>query len=105
MTRYAYSQVDGLIDQSGAGTTELIPAVPQHSIVVINYSVVMAGAGTFAFSDGTDWKTGDFPVAANGGVAESASADDPLFRCGVGRPLSITTTGGSAHGHVRVEYR
>ena len=105
MTRYAYSQADGVVDQSGAGTTEIFAAVSDHSICVINYSIVMSAAGTFAFSDGTDWKTGDYPIAANGGIAESATGDSPLFKCGRGRPLQITTTGGSAHGHVRVEYR
>lgn len=104
MTR-AYTQIDGVVDQSGAGTTIVIPAVEGRSIRVISYSIVMAAAGTFAFSDGVDWKSGDYPIAVNGGVAEAATANDPLFVTGVGRPLQITTTGGSAHGRVRAEYR
>jgi hypothetical protein len=72
---------------------------------VISYSVVLSGVGTFAFSDGTDWKTGDYPFAANGGIAEAGTSQDPLFICASGRPLSITTVGASAHGRVRIEYR
>ena len=100
-----YAQADIVIDQGGAGTTELVAAVPRRTIRVISYSVVLSGTGTFAFSDGTDWKTGDYPFAANGGIAEAGSAADPLFICAAGRPLSITTVGASAHGRVRIEYR
>lgn len=100
-----YSQADIIIDQSGAGTTQLMAATENATIRVISYSVVLSATGTFAFSDGTDWKTGDFPLVANGGIAETATGDNPLFECGRGRPLSITTTGGSAHGRVRIEYR
>jgi hypothetical protein len=100
-----YTQADIEIDQGGAGTTELVAAVANRTIRVISYSVVMSATGTFAFSDGTDWKTGDFPIAANGGIAEAGTAQDPLFVCAAGRPLSITTTGGSAHGRARIEYR
>lgn len=100
-----YTQRDYTVDQGGAGTTEIVGAVPERTIRVINYSIVMSAAGTFAFSDGTDWKSGDYPIAANGGIAEAGTANDPLFVCEKGRPLSITTTGGSAHGRVRVEYR
>ena len=100
-----YMQKDIVIDQGGAGTTELVAAVPERTIRIISYSVVLSAAGTFAFSDGTDWKSGDYPIAANGGIAEAGTADDPLFVCEEGRPLSITTTGGSAHGRVRIQYR
>jgi len=89
------------IDQGGAGTTELIAAAPGYRYAVINYTVVMSAAGTYAFSDGTDWLTGDIPVATNGGVSSPhAEQEYPLFVGGVSRPLSITTTGGSAHGHL-----
>lgn len=91
------------IDQGGAGTTELIAASGAARYAVVNYVVVMSGAGTVAFSDGTDWLTGDMPFAANGGVAAAYGTQDyPLFVGGQGRPLSITTTGASAHGHMLV---
>lgn len=100
------TQYDISIDQSGAGTTELFAATPQYEIRVVSYLVVLSAAGTYAFSDGTDWKTGDIPLDAKSGVTEqSVDADNPLFVCGVNRPLSITTTGGSAHGRVRIELR
>lgn len=90
-----------VIDQGAAGTTELWPAVgPLAEIRVINYVVVLNAAGTYAFSDGTDWLSGDLPIAAKGGASAAAvSGEVPLMICGRGRPLSITTTGGSAHGH------
>lgn len=101
----AYTQADFIIDQAAPGTTELVPAVDDRSIRVISYSVVLSAVGTFAFSDGTDWKTGDYPLSANGGIAEVGTAQEPLLACPIGRPLRITTTGGSAHGRVRIEYR
>lgn len=91
-----------VIDQAGAGTTVLVPATPHYRVEVINYVVVLSADGTFAFSDGTDWLSGDMPVAAKGGVAVRGSQEDPLMIGGVGRPLQITTTGGSAHGHALV---
>lgn len=100
-----YTQTDIVIDQVGAGTTELVAAVAGRTIRILSYSLILSAEGTFAFSDGTDWKTGDYPVAANGGIAEAGTANDPLFVCAAGRPLSLTTTGGSAHGRVRIEYR
>ena len=100
-----YTQADVVINQSGAGTTELVAAVPFRTIRVISYSLVMSAVGTFAFSDGVDWKTGDYPIAANGGIAEAGTAQDPLIVCAAGRSLSITTTGGAADGRVRIEYR
>jgi hypothetical protein len=101
----SYEQKDVEIDQGAAGTTELLAGSPGYRIRVLSYFVVMSLAGTYAFSDGTDWKTGDIPVAVNGGVAEAGTLETPLFECGVGRPLSITTTVGSAHGRARIEYR
>jgi len=100
-----YAQADIVVDQSGAGTTELVAAVQGCTIRVLNYSIVLSAAGTFAFSDGTDWKTGDYPIAANGGIAEHGTRDDPLFVIEAGRPLSLTTVGASAHGRIRIEYR
>ena len=94
------------IDQGGAGTTTLLAAIPETEIRVLNYLVVLSVAGTYAFSDGTDWFTGDIPTLASGGVfAAAADPDFPLFVTGRGRPLSITTVGGSAHGHARIELR
>ena len=99
----AYDIYDIEIDQGGAGTTELLAAAVGQPFSVVSYFVVLSGAGTFAFSDGTTWFTGDIPIAANGGVAESGSTRDPLFTCGRGKPLRITTVGASAHGRVRVQ--
>ena len=106
MSTRSREQIDLIIDQAGAGTTELLAAISQFEIRVVSYFVVLSASGTYAFSDGTDWKTGDIPLDAKSGVAEHAhDADNPLFVCGVNRPLSITTTGGSAHGRVRIELR
>lgn len=100
------------IDQASAGTTELIAAVPFKRIRVLNYVVVLAGEGTYAFSDGQDWHSGAIPVADRGGAAPNAGPNPrlephpaPLFACGVGLPLQITTVGGSAHGHLTAEIR
>lgn len=91
-----------VIDQAGAGTTELVAATPDYKCEIINYAVVLSADGTFAFSDGTDWLSGDMPIAAKGGVAVKGDQESPLMIGGVGRPLQITTTGGSAHGHALV---
>lgn len=92
-----------VIDQAGPGTTELLAASPGYKYVVINYTLTLDAAGTFAFSDGVAWLTGDIPVAANGGASTgNATQQYPHFSTGVGRPLSITTTGGGASGHMLV---
>lgn len=92
-----------VIDQGGAGTTELVSAESQYRVEVLNYVIVMSSDGTFAFSDGTDWLSGDMPIAAKGGVAVAiGQVEVPLMIGGRGRPLSLTTTGGSAHGHALV---
>lgn len=94
------------IDQGAAGTTELRAAVPFYTIDVIGYVVVLSADGTFAFSDGTDWLSGDMPVLANGGVSAKGSIEEPLMISrGAGRPLQITTVGGSAHGHALIRVR
>ena len=63
------------IDQAGPGTTVIRAAVPFKRIDVINYVVVLAAAGTFAFSDGTDWLSGDMPMAANGELLQMRWVD------------------------------
>jgi hypothetical protein len=100
-----YQEADFVINQAGAGTTEIIAAVPYRTIRVVSYGVVMDDEGTFAFSDGTDWKTGDFAFAANGGISEVGTAESPLFVCPAGRPLQCTTVGAAAAGRVRIQYR
>lgn len=92
-----------VIDQGGAGTTQLRAAPSaENTIRVINYTVVLSAAGTVAFSDGTDWLTGDMPLDTNGGISANGDLYNPLFFGGKGRPLSITSTGGSAHGHALI---
>lgn len=92
-----------VIDQGGAGTTVLRTAPALENVIrVINYTVVLSAAGTVAFSDGTDWLTGDIPLDTNAGISANGTLADPLFFGGKGRPLSITTTGGSAHGHALI---
>lgn len=99
-----YEQV--IIDQASPGTTTLRAAEPHYGIDVINYVVVLDADGTFAFSDGTDWMSGDMPVAAKGGVSAKGSKEEPLMLPGAtGRPLQITTVGGSAHGHALIRLR
>ncbi len=92
-----------VINQAGAGTTQLLAGQGvDFAIMVVSYVIVMSADGTFSFSDGTDWLTGDLPIAAKGGVAAQGSLSAPLLICGEGRPLSITTTGGAADGHALV---
>lgn len=95
-----------LIDQAVAGTTVLRTAPhDNYRIAVINYTVVMTADGTLAFSDGTDWLSGDMPLSARGGVSARGTVEEPLMLCGRGRPLQLTTTGGAANGHalIRIE--
>jgi hypothetical protein len=95
-----------VIDQAGAGTTTLRASeASPWRIEIINYVVVLSADGTFAFSDGTDWLSGDMTIAAKGGVSARGSKDDPLMIGGVGRPLQITTVGGAATGHVLIRLR
>lgn len=94
------------VDQSGEGTTEVVAAPsPTSSIRVISYVILMDGAGSVAFSDGTDWMSGDMPLSDKGGISAAGTIRDPLLLLGRGRPLQITTVGGSAHGHVTVDIR
>lgn len=98
------------IDQAGAGTTVLIAAQPGKRIRVINYTIILDAVGTVAFSDGTDWLSGDMPFGQYGGAAPDAGSPrdmgphpSPLMVTGVGRPLQITTVGAAAFGHLTAE--
>ena len=46
---------------------------------------------------------GNGVATAAGAKGHAGPHDAPLMRMGVGLPLQITTTGGSAHGHVTIE--
>ena len=92
-----------VIDQAGAGTTTLKSSDgPDWRVEIINYVVVLSADGTFAFSDGTDWLSGDMPIAAKGGVSAKGEMNAPLMIGGKGRPLNITTTVGAATGHALI---
>lgn len=95
-----------VIDQGGAGTTTLLASPgPDWALEVINYLVVLSADGTFAFQDGTNWMSGDVPVSAKSGAVAASDSDHPLMITGKGKPLQITTTGGSAHGHALVRVK
>lgn len=89
-----YDERDAPVVQGSAGTTQVISGVPGWRIRVTGYTVVMAAAGTFKFTDGTD-KTGAMTCATNGGVSSGTP-----FICAVGASLSIVSTVGACNGHV-----
>lgn len=89
-----YDERSAPIAQGGAGTTEIVAAVPGYRIRVTGYTAVMAAAGTFKFSDGSD-KTGAMTCATNGGVSSRTP-----FICAVGTALSLISTVGACNGHV-----
>lgn len=87
------------IDQSGAGTDELVTAPGENlRVKVVSYVVVQSGAGTTKFTDGTDDLSGAMSFAANGGAV--ASSVHAMIVAGANRPLNIVSTGAAAKGHL-----
>ena len=81
-----------------SGTTQLVAATTGKKIVVVRYSVVVTGAGTVKFTDGTDDLTGAMAFSATSGISDHGQPSSPLFVGGTGRALSIVTTA-TANGH------
>lgn len=92
------------IATGGAPFVVLVAADATKRIKVVNYVVVLSGAGSVSFgSDSGDDVTGPMAVATNGGVSCASDASTPLFQTGVNVDLSISVSGvGSpaAAGHI-----
>jgi hypothetical protein len=89
----------GAINQSVAGTTQLVAAQGSgNKIKVVSYVFTMSATGTVKFT-GTSDLTGAMDVVANGGAVVLGKPSSPLFETGANQALSIVTTGGSAKGH------
>jgi hypothetical protein len=102
----AYDQADAAIAQTAAGSTTVFPGVANRRIRVLSYLIMLDAAGTAKWVSGSTDKTGALPVGGSSGVAEATgNVDIPLFECGVGEALILTTVTGLAQGRVRIEYR
>ena len=92
------------INQTAAGTDDLIAAVAGLKIYVVTVVVSLAAAGTIKFQEGTGPTdiTGEIPLAAGGGFVVTGGADSVALQTNVaGNKLSIVTTGGAADGWLR----
>lgn len=89
------------IDQSGAGTTNLISASPGERHKVRGCVVVLAGAGTVKFTDGTDDLTGAMSLDAKSGFVLPPAVME-YFRTPSNAPLQVVTTGAAAKGSIVV---
>lgn len=89
-----------IIEQGAAGTTELVAAIAGKRIWVFNYVVVLGADGTVKFVDTDGDLTGAMPAKQTGGVSAPGQPSAHWFTTGVGKALSIVTTGGAAHGHL-----
>lgn len=57
------------IEQNTSGDHELVAAAAGYPIVVLAYTLVVAGAVNVSFADGNGDLTGAMPFAANGGIS------------------------------------
>lgn len=94
-----YVPQDAPITQGGAGTTEIVAAVPGHKIRVVSFVLTMSAAGTVKFQSAANDKTGAMPIALNGGLVVAGVP----FMCNSGEALRIVSTGGAAAGYVNYQ--
>jgi hypothetical protein len=88
------------IDQASAGTDELLAAAAGTVIKVLNYTVVMDGAGTFKFRTGNRDLSGAIPAEDRGGVCTVGDRDSAVLVGDEGANLNIVSTTGAAKGHL-----
>lgn len=90
------------IAASGAGDTQLVAAVPGHSIRVMQVGVMAAGSVNVKFTGSTDL-TGAYPLAANTGFVLGPSPEGRAwFQTASGAPLNINLSAGVNVGGVCV---
>ncbi len=92
--------LDFLFDVTGSGQQVVIAAVPDETIRVMSYSLIVDGATTVTWKDGETAITGAMPFAINGGISVPFS---PVgwFETSVGAALTMTlgTTTVTVSGH------
>ena len=89
-----------MVSQGFAGTTALLPASANNFNKLIGCCLVMDGAGTAQFTDGTTNITGAMSIAANGGFVLPTSAMPYAQTAAVNRPLNLVTTSNPAKGMI-----
>lgn len=93
------------IDQSGAGSTDLVAAPGVGlKVYVVSIVVSLSAAGTVRFTEGTGPTnlTGDLDLAIAGGFVSIGNGVDPILQTNTANAkLSITSTGGAANGWIR----
>jgi len=89
----------GVIEQGGAGTTQLVAADSTRHIRVVSYVVVLDATGTMKFADGAGNLSGAMPISATGGIVAPPCDEKAWVETAINSALSIVTTGGGAHGH------
>lgn len=86
------------INQSGAATTELIPAQPDERIYLVSYEFTISATGTVQFLSGTDALSGPMDFTGTGGMSAQGAVKEPLTWTGVNKALNLTSTGGGVKG-------
>jgi hypothetical protein len=89
------------VDQSGAGSTTLIAAVPGERHKVRGGFILLSAAGTLKFTDGTDDLSGAISLDAKSGFVLPPATME-YFVAPVNTPLTLVTTGGAAKGSLVV---
>jgi hypothetical protein len=93
------------IDQSGAGTTDLVAAPGAGlRIYVVVLVVTLSAAGTIRFTEGTGPTnlTGDMPLATGGGFVVLGDGYNPILQTNTANSkLSIVSATGFADGYLR----
>jgi hypothetical protein len=89
------------VSTAGSGDTEIVAAVPNKKIRVVNYALVANAAVSAKWKSGSTDKTGAMPFAANGGISCPGSSDSVWFETATGEALNLNLSGAvQVSGHV-----
>ena len=94
--RYSTEPTFGVLS-AGAATVELVAAVPNRQIEVLNYTFISDTPTTVTWKSNTTALSGGMTVGVNGGA--TVNDNDASLRTNVGEALKITNSAGNINGH------
>jgi hypothetical protein len=94
--------VDVKISESAAGDRTLRAGTPGKSLLVLNYTVIGAGAVNVTFKSGTTAKPGPLMVEGAGKGVSANAGGTGLWQCGAGEDMVLNLDASiQVGGHAR----